>query len=385
MPGHNRDDEASFKDFPPLLDRMEQSTSLWGREGKLSLEVTAFGEIMAAFISGGFRADDIVDPREIGRADADLTLADGHAVAFKRCVAPQRHGLPLGPQPWQLHAEQVTVRTPWLRPRWLEFGLVNLWLHLDWPPILFDGLQVGLSADLPGHNGYRNLKKGDSAPVMYWARIDIPPENDIERSWDVVQCMADTFSMLLHQRVLMPCYRIVDAEGEVAEFHCRLQAGWPTVGERLRYTVNERAALEAVGRSHVRRRFAELDLRRYVSYLMEARREDMPVEQNLMCALIALESISARWKGGHRRNRRGRVPYDLTEKLNNMNESLLFMDSKYLGSRLQNLRNSIMHSGNAEGKSVAQILDATDELVLLATDIFFRIFGFARETVARTG
>jgi hypothetical protein len=169
----------------------------------------------------------------------------------------------------------------------------------------------------------------------------------------------------------------------LVEFGFTRSSKWPTLNKaHLRYTLDERSAIETVGRGDVTRRFHELDLGRFVSYILEARRSDLYVEHCLTSVVMALESISSRWPAvGPRRNRRGSRPDDLPDKLDNMNKCLRFIDAKYTGSWLRSLRNDMMHSGEVKGWSVREIDEATNELLVLATDIFFRVFGFVRETI----
>jgi hypothetical protein len=350
----------------------------------LSLEISAFGEVAATFLYDQFHPDDVVNPRQADFADADLTLADGRTVTFKRCGVSRRT-VTLGEpgSEWKLLPLETTVRTPTVKPSRAEFGLVNFWRYVDWPPLSFGGHQFDLNADLPNHHGYRDLQKGDRAPLMYWATTDLRPADDVRRVWEVTHHLADTVSMLLHERILTPCCRIVDADGRLAEFHFRLQGRWPVVSNHMRYTTDERAALETVGRADVCEVFASLDLSRYVNYILEARRKDLCVELSLACALMALECISGRWQIARGVPEHEVATRKLVQKLKCMNKTLGCIESRYLGDWLRaSLRNPLMHTGAVPTMTLLQIDEATNELLVLATDIFFRIFGFVRETAS---
>lgn len=371
--------------FRPLLEKIQQPTVLWGRDGTLSLEVGAFGEVSASFVTEEIRPGDLSPSPTFDGADAGMVLADGRVVELKQCAVPQRRAEFFGPQTWQLRPLQLTVRAPTVAQQQVEYGVANFWLMMD-APVEFGGIRFEFRPDLPNHRGYSEFRTGEPSPITYWAIPDVPSGTSPEHAWSVLRCLLDTASMLRHERIATPCCRVVDGNGKVAEFVHRVHAAWPKFTRlHLLYTRHERTAIEAVGRADVLSEFSRLELSRYVDYVIEARRSDLFVEQCAASALMALESLSGRWLELHGTSKERPKRADLPEKLKRMNTSLRFIDSRFTGEWLRKLRNEIMHEGKSQGSSLKELDDATNDMLVLATDLFFRLFGFVRREQAEQG
>jgi len=279
---------------------------------------------------------------------------------------------------WQFLPTEVTVRAPSVRPTEIQFGIANLCFMAE-GALAFGGHSFDMQPNPRNHYGPLGSDGTRLAPVTHWATTDAPLTGKTGDVWDCLRCLTDTASMLCHERIASPCYRLVDSEGRVGEFHHELQSQWPAPRKHhLLYTRDHRSALEAVGSSEVTKRFRELDLVRYVHFVLEARRDDLPVELGLASVLFALECLSGRWQIVERGSDPNHVAKrKLVEKLRCMNEELGCVDSKYLGDWLRaRLRNPLMHSGAVPTMTVSEIHEATEELLVLATRIFFRLFGF---------
>ena len=177
---------------------------------------------------------------------------------------------------------------------------------------------------------------------------------------------------------MCPGYHVCDATGTVVQAHFE-HVIWPAAkGVLLSYTRDWVQALEAAGRPGVREAFERIGLARFVDLLLEAMHATY-AETRVAGAIMALECIGTHWcmANGFAADQLEGKP--VTEKLKQMNKALRFMDGKFLGDWLRkDLRNPLMHTGIVPTMTPNEVYDAGSELLLLATDVFFRLLGFDR-------
>jgi hypothetical protein len=364
---------------------MEVEATIDGTPGILAMEVGPFGQTKVLFRTERMLVQ--TDSAEDNLTDWTADLADGRRVTMHRCY-PTRVCFSLGANAGKgcstslLPAGGITIERPASHYSTAEFALANLWLPAI-APLKFDALDVEFVPAAWGGPHYVDLPKGSEARVVWWMRVQLGGTTRIEEAYEAALCFSDLASLFLDERVRVPAYRVLDAEGNEVLSHLN-SIRWPVITKRGRdYTDRVQDALLAVGAAPVRAEFEGLHLHRYVDTVLEAWREDVFLETSLACILMALEGITYRWeitKGGmspeeaQKRN--------LVEKLRFMNTSLQFIDKRYMSDPLrEDLRNPIVHTGAVPSMTAQELHRWVDDLVLLARDVFFRVLGFSRTFV----
>jgi len=101
--------------------------------------------------------------------------------------------------------------------------------------------------------------------------------------------------------------------------------------------------------------------------ICEADRDDLFLETSLLCALTALEHVTYQWQLAGGNSPAAIQERNLVEKLKHLNTSLRFIDAKYMSDWLrEGIRNPIVHIGAIPAMSAQQLMEATEELLLLS-------------------
>ena len=344
---------------------------------EVALSVDEQGCIEANFASG----TPVVEtpyPKWPKQRSVSGTTADDRHFTLRDCVV-KNNGLQLGeaqrPFRLSLAAGSASIQRSGAIPARTEFALVNQSLTIR-QKVLFDGAEIELRPADPHAGGHTGLEKGQPAWITHWASVATPDEQEIRDADDVVRCLAYTLSMLALERVIVPCYRVLDQDGDIARWEFR-RVWWPGHRHHEVYVHDLGQPLSVVGQHPVRQTFQELDLPRYVNYVVEARRDDLYVELGLTCILFALELLGANWL-----QRAGIKPggKKLATKLEHIHSKLGCVPKKFTSPWLADrLRNPLMHTGVVSRMTVSEIHAATRELVVMAIDVFFKIFGYERD------
>ena len=368
----------------PLLPRTKGSALISGVEGELTLGVDAEGRITAEFVSESPVADskEWLDTR--GLRDIAGTLGDGRAIALRQCALTDwTFALDgeSGPRfELELLPKSITIVSSTGSPSRTEFAVVNERVTLR-GNLRFDGFDMDVRPADPDAGGHAGLAKGKPSWITHWASVATPDLAAEREAVEVVECLAYTLSLLTMERVVVPLRRVLDAQGEEIRWEFKLTR-WPVhSGRSTLYARDVGDALRVVGRSDVRRRFCKLGLKRYVGYLLGAWRDDIFVELRLACVLFALESLGASWFLADGCSPEEVAKRSIIAKLGRINSCLRFIPRKYKSDWLRDdLRNPLVHTGAVPLMTPAQVHEATEELLVLAVDIFFRILGFERPT-----
>jgi len=364
----------------PLLPTVTGTAVLNDVDCEVGFSVDEQGRIEASFASAAPVVES-VDFEWPKQQSVSGTTADGRQFILRDCFL-RSHGLSFGeaererPFRLSLAAGSASIGRTGAAPSRTEFALANQWLTIR-QKVLFDGAEIELRPADPNVGGHTGLAKGQPAWITHWASVVTPDEQEISDADDVVRCLAHTLSMLALERVIVPCYRVLDQDGDIARWEFR-RLWWPEHrGHHEVYEHDIGEPLSVVGQHRIRQIFRELELPRYVDYVVEAWRDDVYVEIGLTCILFALELLGASWV-----RRAGISPRDknLAMKLEHIDRELGCVPEKFTSPWLaQRLRNPLMHTGVVSRMTVSEIHAATRELVVMAIDVFFKMFGYERD------
>jgi len=363
-----------------LFPRTTGIAEISGVQGELTLEVDAEGRISADFIS----ADQVPDSQEwlgtVETRDVAATLIDGRNATLRDC-ALTRSTVAFGRKEGSrfelgLVPNGLTVVCSTATPGSIEFALVNQWLTLR-EHLQFDGFDMEIRPADPDAGGHAGLAKGKPSWITQLVAVPTPDPASEGEVVEVIECLAYTLSLLTMEHVVAPLRRVLDAQGEMIRWEFR-RTFWPVhSGRNTPYVGRIAAPLHVVGERQVRRKFEELDLKRYIDYLLESRRLDMYAELCLTCVLFALESLGAAWFLSEGCSSEDVATKSIVTKLDHINSRLRFIPKKYKSDWLYDgLRNPLVHTGAVPLMTPTDVHRATEELLVLAADIFFRIFDF---------
>lgn len=365
-----------------LFPRTTGTADISGVQGDLAFEVDAEGRILADFAS----ADGVPDSQEWldtgGTRDVAATLVDGRTATLRECALTRSSfafhrgrgsSFELGLLP-----KALTVSCSTAASSRTEFALVNQWLTLR-DRLQFDGFDMEIRPADPEAGGHAGLEKGKPSWITHWATVPAPGPATENDAGEVIDCLAYTLSLLTMEHVVVPLRRVLDAQGEIIRWEFQ-RTFWPLhSGRNTPYVGKIVAPLRAVGQREVRRKFEELELKRYIDYLLESRRLDMYAELCLTCVLFALESLGAAWFLSEGCSSDDVATKSIVTKLDHINSRLRFIPKKYKSDWLYDgLRNPLVHTGAVPLMTPADVHRATEELLVLAADIFFRLFDFDR-------
>jgi len=248
-------------------------------------------------------------------------------------------------------------------------------------PLQFDGLTLEPRDADVGDYRHAQLVDGDPAPVECWLETPVASLRAAADAFGSVRCLTSVMSLLCHERVVCPGYHVCDLRGTVVQAHFG-RVIWPAARSIRRiYTQHPVQALEAVGQAQAREGFRAFELARFVDLLLKAMHATY-AETRAAGAIMALECIGTHWCMANGWTADQLVGKPVTEKLKEMNKSLKFMDRKFLGDWLRkDLRNPLMHTGVVPTMTLKDVYEAGSELLVPATDIFFRLLGFDRRSV----
>jgi len=207
---------------PPLLPTLNELARIEGVGGRLSLEIGPFGQVTAVFEPDQLHRN-LDWMRCPGPRDLHVELSATRSVELRTCYT-RRISFSLGENKAPPRVEfspigGVVVRTSLGKASVVECALGNLWIP-EIAPLQFDGLDVQFRPAEAGGPSYVDLWRGDLARVTWWARCATPTDGNYSHVLEKLRCFADVVSLLVDERVRVPCYREFDRDGSMVLFHC---------------------------------------------------------------------------------------------------------------------------------------------------------------------